>query len=120
MCIRDRYSNVNEMTLITGPTPDQSYNVEMHYFYYPPTIVQGQITALDTVGFNPGAAYTNGLYQNVPLTGGSGSGATADILVAGGVVNTVTIKFGGSIKSVIRFLPMQIILVVLAPDLLLT
>ena len=95
-----QYSNTNEMALITGPTPDQNYNVEMHYFYYPPTIVQGQITELDTAGFNPGAAYTNGLYQNVPLTSGSGSGATADIFVAGGIVTTVTIKFGGQFYKV--------------------
>lgn len=88
-----QYGNQNEMTLITGPTPDQSYDVEMHYFYYPPTIVQGQITTLGAV--TGGSLYTNGLYQNVPLTGGSGTGAIADILVVGGAVNTVTLKFGG-------------------------
>ena len=31
-------SNVNEMTLMVAPTPDASYTVEMHYYYYPPTI----------------------------------------------------------------------------------
>ena len=65
----------------------------MHYFYYPPTIVQGQITSLGAV--TGGSTYTNGLYQNVPLTGGSGSGAYADILVASSAVTTVTLKFGG-------------------------
>lgn len=91
-------SNVNEMTLITGPTPDANYNVEMHYFYYPPTIVQGQITSLGVI--TPGASYASGLYQNVTLTGGSGSGATADILVVGGVITTVTVKFGGQFYKV--------------------
>ena len=41
-----QYSNVNEMTLIIGPTPDQNYQVEMHYFYYPPTIVPVSYTHL--------------------------------------------------------------------------
>jgi hypothetical protein len=93
------YGNINEMSLIIGPTPDQSYNVEMHYFYYPPTIVQGQITALGAV--TAGSSYVNGLYTNVPLNYpgsavGSGSGATADILVVGGTVSNVTLKFGGN------------------------
>lgn len=28
-----------ELTFILGPTPDQAYNVELHYFYYPESIV---------------------------------------------------------------------------------
>lgn len=43
----------------------------------------------------PGALYTNGTYTNVPLTGGTGSGATADITVAGNAVIVVTIVEGG-------------------------
>ncbi len=39
----------------------------------------------------PGAAYTNGIYPNVPLTGGMGTGATANIVVTGNSVTTVTI-----------------------------
>jgi hypothetical protein len=38
-----------------------------------------------------GTSYTNGTYTNQALTGGSGSGATATIVVAGGIVTTVTI-----------------------------
>jgi hypothetical protein len=26
-------------SFILGPTPDQNYSVELHYFYYPPSIV---------------------------------------------------------------------------------
>jgi hypothetical protein len=40
---------------------------------------------------NAGSAYTNGTYTNQALTGGSGSGATATIVVAGGIATSVTI-----------------------------
>jgi hypothetical protein len=89
-----QYSNVNEMTLMVAPTPDQNYQVEMHYFYYPPTIVQGQISTLGAI--SGGSLYTNGVYQNVALTGGSGANATADIVVSGGAVTSVSLKFGGN------------------------
>jgi hypothetical protein len=29
----------NELTLIMGPTPDSAYHVELHYYYYPESIV---------------------------------------------------------------------------------
>lgn len=29
----------NELSFILGPTPDEAYNVELHYFYYPTSIV---------------------------------------------------------------------------------
>jgi len=32
-------SNVNELSFMLSPTPDINYNVEMHYFYYPDSIV---------------------------------------------------------------------------------
>lgn len=31
--------DVNELSFILGPTPDTDYDVELHYFYYPPSIV---------------------------------------------------------------------------------
>lgn len=89
-----QYSNVNEMTLMVGPTPDQNYSVEMHYFYYPPTIVQGQIATFSST-FSQGSSYTSGVYYNVALTGGNGSSATATIQVVNGAVMTVTIDNGG-------------------------
>ncbi len=39
----------------------------------------------------PGSGYTNGTYLAQPLTGGTGTGATADITVVGGVVTSVVI-----------------------------
>ena len=90
-----QYNNVNQMTLMVAPTPDSSYPVEMHYFYYPPTIVQGQIATLAGT-FNGGSLYTNGVYPNVALTGGTGANAVADIVVSGGSVTSVTLTFGGN------------------------
>ena len=42
-----------------------------------------------------GTLYTDGTYTNQALTGGSGSGATATIVVAGGIVTSVTIYAKG-------------------------
>lgn len=89
-----QYTSRNELSFILGPTPDANYQVELHYFYYPPTIVQGVIKTVGTV--TGGTSYTNGTYLGVPLTGGQGSYATADIVVSGGAVTGVTIKNGGS------------------------
>lgn len=52
-------------------------------------------TAIQSGTIVGGAAYTNGVYQNVPLTGGSGSNATATITVAGAVVTVVAINNSG-------------------------
>jgi len=32
-------SSLNELSFILGPTPDATYGVELHYFYYPESIV---------------------------------------------------------------------------------
>jgi hypothetical protein len=89
-----QYSSANELSFIMGPTPNANYDVELHYFYYPVSIVQGVISGSGTVV--GGSLYTNGSYINVPLTGGSGSGAIADITVSGQIVTAVTIKNGGN------------------------
>ena len=43
-----------------------------------------------------GSLYTNGTYSGVALTGGTGSGATANITVSGNAVTAVTIVSGGN------------------------
>jgi hypothetical protein len=57
-------------------------------------VAAGAIASLSTlVG---GTLYTNGSYPAVALTGGSGANATANIVVAGGSVTSVTIVNPGS------------------------
>jgi hypothetical protein len=53
----------------------------------------GILTATIT---NAGSGYTNGTYNNTPLTGGAGTGATANITVAGNVVTSVVINGHGT------------------------
>lgn len=53
-------------------------------------------TAISTGTIVGGAAYVSAVYQNVSLTGGSGTGAIASsITVAGGIVTAVSIGDGG-------------------------
>ena len=47
----------NELTFILGPTPDAQYEVEMHYYYYPESIVTAGTTWL---GDNFDSALLNG------------------------------------------------------------
>ena len=52
-----RSDDVNELSFIVGPTPDSGYSVELHYYYYPESIV----TAGDTwLGENFDSALLNG------------------------------------------------------------
>ena len=41
-----RSDDVNELSFIVGPTPDAAYNVELHYYYYPESIVTANTTWL--------------------------------------------------------------------------
>ena len=92
------YTDFNELSFIVGPTPNSSYSVELHYYYYPTSIVQSAIASFGTI--TVGSGYTNGTYFNVPLTGGSGSGATARIVVSGRQVASVTLQNPGVFYAV--------------------
>jgi hypothetical protein len=89
------YSNPNELSVLLGPTPNANYTAEMHYYFYPPTIVQGEISASSVS--NGGSLYVPGTYENIFLTGGTGSGAVGTITVgSSGAVTGCTITNGGS------------------------
>jgi hypothetical protein len=83
----------DELSFILGPTADANYSVELHYYHYPESIVQSPVATIGTI--TGGSAYTTGTYFNVPLTGGTGSGALATVTVSGGAVTAVTITNGG-------------------------
>ena len=52
-----RSDDVNELTFIVGPTPSAAYNAELHYYYYPESIVTAGTTWL---GDNFDSALLNG------------------------------------------------------------
>jgi hypothetical protein len=52
-----RSDDVNELSFIIGPTPNTTYNTELHYFYYPESIVTAGETWL---GENFDSALLNG------------------------------------------------------------
>lgn len=89
-----RYTAKNELSFILGPTPDTSYEVELHYYYYPVSIVQQVASAIGAI--TPGSGYTNGYYTSVPTTATYGEGATLNITVSGGIVTAAEIAYGGS------------------------
>jgi len=51
-------SSVNELTFIVGPTPSSNYTIELHYYYYPESIVTANTTWL---GDNFDSALFNGV-----------------------------------------------------------
>lgn len=83
----------NELVFIVGPTPDTGYSAELHYYFYPTSIVQRAINSLGAI--SGGSGYVNGTYFNVPLSGGSGEAAYATITVSGGAVTAVNITNSG-------------------------
>ena len=60
-----------------------------------PTVSSGNITALTTGSLVGGSGGVNATYTGVPLTGGHGGGAVANVVVSGGAVTAVTLLTGG-------------------------
>lgn len=52
-------------------------------------------TAINNFTFTAGSGYPNGTYSNIPLTGGTGTGAKATISVAGGIIYAIQITSTG-------------------------
>lgn len=55
-------SPTNELSFIVGPTPDASYSVELHYFYYP-------VSMSDTVQNPSGTSWLGDNFDSVLLYG---------------------------------------------------
>lgn len=73
------------------PIPSSSYEIHIiiqNLLGFGSTIETGEIST-------GGTLYTDGTYQDVEITGGAGSGASADITVTAGAVAVVTLKDGG-------------------------
>lgn len=82
----------------TGSQQGQPYafafaNETIMLYPVPSTGTEGSIGTLGQI--SGGNGYTNGNYQNVPLTGGSGVGASASVLVAGGIVQSLELQNTG-------------------------
>ena len=92
------YGQFLPYTYIIGPTPDDDYQCELHYYYYPTTIVQGGIAGFGTI--TPGSGYTDGVYEAVPLTGGEGANGTATITISGGAVTAITLINPGYLYNI--------------------
>ncbi len=90
-----QYVNKNELSFILGPTPDANYQMELHYYYYPVSIIQSAIASLGPIS-NPGSGYVTGTYNNLAAIGGSGDGALINVTVAGGIVTSVQLSYAGS------------------------
>jgi hypothetical protein len=73
-----------------------------------PVNASNEVTEVNALGnftiLDAGTGYTNGTYVNESLTGGTGTGATANITVAGGVVTSVQISSKGTGYTVGDFL----------------
>jgi hypothetical protein len=87
MLYLDTYNTVLEDRMVVSGTgiPDDTTIV---------TITSSNIKTLGAI--TPGSGYADGSYTDVPLTGGLGFNATADITVAGGVITVVTIVDRGA------------------------
>ena len=88
--------------------PDDSQKTKIYYLkkrLYQEVVFQAPSfsSTIDDTGIgrfqvlNGGADYTPGTYTNIPLTGGTGTGATANITVSdAGIVSNITIQAKGS------------------------
>lgn len=82
-------------------------------FDYSPTYIVGGIVSGTSSPGSPGTSYTNGTYTNVPLKGGTGTGAVATIIVAGGSIPDANVTIttpgtGYSLSDIMTILPSDV------------
>jgi hypothetical protein len=93
--------NVREQTWYDTILPNFGRSSGQYPRVYQYPLMTGNVSinsVLDYESLVPGSLYTNGIYYSVPLVNTSniaGSGATANITVAGGIVTDVVIVQGG-------------------------
>ncbi len=87
-----RYSTYLQFYPITLGTAILTYLKKPTASFWNYTLA-GQIQTLGTI--TPGSLYVSGSYVNVPLTGGSGNSALANITVTAGLVTAVSIASSG-------------------------
>lgn len=64
--------------------------------YKPMPATEANTAGVATVGtVTPGTGYTNGTFENVPLSGGTGSGVLATVVIAANVVSTISVTKAG-------------------------
>jgi hypothetical protein len=84
-------------TVIDGGVTWEAIGTSIITWQAIPIMLSGGTAVVATFGaLTGGSLYTNGVYNNVPLTGGAGSGVTANITVSGGAVTAVALVYGGS------------------------
>lgn len=83
-----------ETAFILGPTPSAALSAQLNYSAYPTSIVSGVITSL-SFGIVGGTGYVDGTYYDVPLINGTGTGATAIVVIYGNVPASIAIQNGG-------------------------
>lgn len=91
--VLDRFNCNNQFTFTALYNVGSEANTYKDSFFANGTTTKSPIGTLGAI--TAGSAYTNGTYTGVPLTGGTGAGATANITVAGGVVTAVTPSYQG-------------------------
>lgn len=84
-------------TVVDGGVTWQAIGTSIITWQAIPIMLSGGSGIIATFGvITGGTLYTTGTYNSVPLTGGSGVGAKANITVAGGAVTAVVLAGGGS------------------------
>lgn len=82
------------------PVPNTDFFIDSISHY----VVSTGGTSINTFSLTPGSGYTNGIYLDKLLTGGTGNGVRANITVAGGVVTQViltSIGIGYAVNDVL-------------------